>query len=102
VTTSKLAVLATFRVVEFTNGIVRVSKLNTVVVAFEVKPADTILVVVTVLVTVRFVKGCIIFAEFTFEIVLPYMSEEFTTPKARLEAFRLERVLPVRPTTFAI
>ena len=47
VTTSRFDVDATFRVVELMNGIVSVSKLNTVLVAFDVKPAVTIFVVVT-------------------------------------------------------
>ena len=40
-----MLVEATFSVVEFTNGIVSVSKLNTVFVEFEVKPAATMFVV---------------------------------------------------------
>ena len=56
VTVSRLAVLDTFRVVEFTNGIVRVSKLKTVLAELDVNPAATILVVVTVLLTTRFAR----------------------------------------------
>lgn len=44
-TTSKFAVDDTFRVVKFANGIVSVSKLKTVLVVFDVKPAVTMFVV---------------------------------------------------------
>ena len=56
VTMSRFAVLLTFRVVEFTNGIVRELKLKTVLVALDVNPAATILVVVKVLLTVRLAR----------------------------------------------
>ena len=46
VTTPKLAVEATFRVVEFINGIVRVSKLKIVLFVLDEKP-DAIILVVT-------------------------------------------------------
>jgi hypothetical protein len=54
--------------------------------------------VVTVFETTRFAKGWVIFAEFKFEIVFPYMRADDTIPKAILDAFRLERVLPVTAT----
>jgi hypothetical protein len=47
VTTSKFDVDATFRVVEYTNGIVSVSELKTVLVTFDVIPAVNRFVVVT-------------------------------------------------------
>jgi hypothetical protein len=47
VTVSRFDVDATFRVVEYTNGIVRVSELNTVLVTFDVIPAVNKSVVVT-------------------------------------------------------
>jgi hypothetical protein len=47
VTTSKLDVDATLRVVEYTNGIVRVSELKMVLVTFDVIPAVNRFVVVT-------------------------------------------------------
>ena len=55
-TDARFEVEDTFRVVEFTNGIVRVSKLKTVLVELDVKPAATMLVVVTVLLTMRFAR----------------------------------------------
>ena len=48
-TVAMLAVVATFRVVHATKGTVKVSKLNTVLVAFDENPAVNILVVVTAL-----------------------------------------------------
>ena len=68
---------------------------------FEVNPAATRLVVVTVLEMTKFVKGWIIFDEFIFEIVFPKISDEFTTPNAKLDAFRLLIVFGSRPVTFA-
>ena len=47
VTTSKFDVDATLRVVEYTNGIVRVSELKMVLVTFDVIPAVNRFVVVT-------------------------------------------------------
>ena len=48
-TEEMLATVATFRVVHATKGTVKVSKLNTVLVAFDENPAVNILVVVTAL-----------------------------------------------------
>ena len=71
VTVSRLAVLVTFRVVEFTKGIVRVSKLKTVLAELDVNPAATMLVVVKVLLTVRLARleTCPTFRVPTFAVV---------------------------------
>ena len=63
------AVEATFSVVEFTNGIVRVSKLKVVFVAFEVNPAQVTLVVVSALGAYRLLVRTNVFK---FEIVATF------------------------------
>jgi hypothetical protein len=90
----KLDALATFRVDEFIKGIVRVSKLKTVLVELDVNPSETILVVVSVFDTTRFVKGWTMLEAWMFERVFPKIRDEGTTPNARLEAFRFESVFP--------
>jgi hypothetical protein len=94
-------VLATFSVVEFTNGIVRVSKLNTVLVEFEVKPAVTRFVVVIVLLTVRLAK---LETRQTFIVpTLAVVANRFVVKESRLEieiTFRVE-MLAVVPNRFA-
>jgi hypothetical protein len=111
VTTSKLDVLATLSVVEFTNGIVSVSKLNTVLVAFEVKPDDTILVVVRV-----FANTFVVEREFEAVRLLPITNEfrleieiTFRVPTLAVVAtrfvvkeFRLEIEITFRVETFAV
>ena len=71
VTVSRFAVLVTFKVVEFTKGIVTVLKLKTVLVVFDVNPAATMFVVVRVLLTVRLARleTCQTFRVPTFEVV---------------------------------
>ena len=65
--------------------------MNIVFEAFDVKPAATTFVVVTVLETTRFAKGCVIFAEFMFEIADPFE-----------EASRPDTVSPVKVPTEVI
>ena len=104
----------TFWVVEYTNGIVTVSKLNTVFVTFEVNPAAKMFVVVTELLTTKFdkVPTLVMFgwkawettsATFAFA-TLPTRFEElrFEIPEPLDTTRRPETVRPVRVPTLVI
>ena len=92
----------TFRVVEFIKGIVRVSKLKIVFDAFDVNPAATMLVVVRVFDTTRFVNGWTMLEAWMFERVFPKMRDEGMVPN-KFDEFKdeIEEPFPamVRATT---
>ena len=108
VTTSKLAVEETFRVVEFTNGIVRVSKLKIVLFVFDENPAATILVVVKVLLTVRFARfeTCQTFRVPTLAVVAKTLVAVRAFEAYRLfrrtNEFKFEMVATFRVPTLAV
>ena len=81
----------TFWVVEYTNGIVTVSKLNTVFVTFEVNPAAKMFVVVTELLTTKFdkVPTLVMFGWKAWETTSATFA--FATFPTRFEELRFER-----------